>query len=86
MLTMIPVEAGKTVAAGLKDLKTRFEYQEFGGAPLLGIRGACIICHGSSGERAIKNALRVASTMAEDRLSAAIVEQLAAAPTTDGGS
>ena len=37
-------------------LKSRFEYEEFGGGPLLGIRGACIICHGASGGRAIKNA------------------------------
>ena len=47
-------------------------------APLLGIRGACIICHGASGARAIKNALRVADTMAEERLSNRIVEQLGA--------
>ena len=38
----------------------RFEYEGVGGGPLLGIQGACIICHGSSGVRAIKNALRVA--------------------------
>ena len=49
--------------------RRRFEYEEFGGGPLLGIRGACIICHGASGARAIKNALRVAGTMAEDRLA-----------------
>ena len=36
-------------SAGLSGLKTRFEYQEFGGGPLLGIQGACIICHGASG-------------------------------------
>jgi glycerol-3-phosphate acyltransferase PlsX len=64
-------------------MKTRFEYEEFGGGPLLGIRGACIICHGASSARAIKNALRVASTMADDRLSARIVEQLAGAPPAD---
>ena len=64
-----PATPGHKVAASLKRLKTRFEYEEFGGGPLLGIRGACIICHGSSGARAIKNALRVAGTMAEDRLA-----------------
>jgi phosphate acyltransferase len=76
----LPGDAGPKVAASLKRMKTRFEYEEFGGGPLLGIRGACIICHGSSGNRAIKNALRVAGTMAEDRLAARIVEQLAGAP------
>jgi glycerol-3-phosphate acyltransferase PlsX len=65
---------------GLKELKARFEYQEFGGGPLLGIRGACIICHGASGARAIRNALRVAGAMAEDKLNDMIVEQLAAGP------
>jgi glycerol-3-phosphate acyltransferase PlsX len=51
---------------------------------LLGIRGACIICHGASGARAIKNAVRVAAAMAEDRLNQLIVEQLAAGPSAQG--
>ena len=76
LLPTLPAGVGEAIRAGLKDLKTRFEYQEFGGGPLLGIRGACIICHGSSGARAIKNALRIAGTMAEDRLNQLIVEQL----------
>jgi glycerol-3-phosphate acyltransferase PlsX len=80
LMPELPGDVGQKVGARLKQLKTRFEYEEFGGAPLLGIRGACIICHGASGVRAIKNALRVAGTMASERLSARIVEQLAAAP------
>jgi phosphate acyltransferase len=80
LLPQLPGDAGMKVASGLKELKTRFEYQEYGGGPLLGIRGACIICHGSSGARAIKNALRVAGTMAEDRVNNLIVKQLATAP------
>ncbi len=79
LLPSLPPEAGLVIGAGLKDLKTRFEYQEFGGGPLLGLRGACIICHGSSRERAIKNALRVAGTMAEERVSAEFISQLTAA-------
>jgi phosphate acyltransferase len=85
LMPILPGDAGPKVAASLKRLKTRFEYEEFGGGPLLGIRGACIICHGSSGARAIKNALRVAGTMAEDRLANRIVEQLAGAPPADSG-
>jgi len=73
-----PELAGK-LGASFKDLKTRFEYQEFGGGPLLGLRGACIICHGSSGSRAIRNAIRVAGTMAEERVNAQLVGQLNAA-------
>jgi phosphate acyltransferase len=84
LLPGLPAEAGRAISACLKDLKTRFEYQEFGGGPLLGIRGACIICHGSSGARAIKNALRIAGTMAEDRLGQLIVEQLAVGKASQG--
>jgi len=73
-------DSGQRVAHRLHRLKTRFEYEEFGGAPLLGIRGACIICHGASGAKAIKNALRVAGAMAGEHLSARIAEQLSGAP------
>lgn len=78
MLPELPVEAGHRIAGSLHQLKSRFEYEEFGGGPLLGICGACIICHGASSARAIKNALRVAHAMAEDRLNCRIVEQLGA--------
>jgi glycerol-3-phosphate acyltransferase PlsX len=84
LIPELPMGAGQKVAASLLRLKTRFEYEEFGGAPLLGIRGACIICHGASSARAIKNALRVAGTMAEERLGALIVEQLTGARAPEG--
>jgi glycerol-3-phosphate acyltransferase PlsX len=77
LMALIPPESAQRVFGSLKELKSRFEYHEFGGAPLLGIRGACIICHGSSDERAIKNAIRIAALMAEDRISQEIVAALA---------
>jgi glycerol-3-phosphate acyltransferase PlsX len=80
LLPSLPAEAGHAVIAQLKELKARFEYQEFGGGPLLGIKGACIICHGSSGSRAIRNALRVAGALADEKLNASIAAQLADAP------
>lgn len=80
LLPSLPGGAGQVISKELKDLKARYEYQEFGGGALLGIRGACIICHGSSRERAIHNALRVAGTLADEKLNNAIVEQLAAGP------
>jgi phosphate acyltransferase len=46
------------------DFKKRVDYSEFGGAPLLGVKGVCIICHGRSNPNAIKNAIRVASEFA----------------------
>ncbi len=46
------------------DFKKRVDYSEYGGAPLLGIRGVCIISHGRSNANAIKNAIRVAAELA----------------------
>lgn len=62
----------------LQNLVRRYDYHETGGAPLLGIDGICIICHGSSKERAIANALAVAERHAEARVNARIVEEIAA--------
>ncbi len=59
-------------------LMARYDYSTYGGAPLLGINGACIICHGSSGDRAIKNALLVAARYARAHLNELIVQELAA--------
>ncbi len=53
------------------------DYSEYGGAPLLGVDGICIICHGSSDHRAIRNAVRVASEFVARRLNAVIAEGLA---------
>jgi glycerol-3-phosphate acyltransferase PlsX len=53
----------------LQELVSRYDYSAFGGAPLLGIDGVCIICHGSSGDRAIKNALGVAAQYARAGLN-----------------
>ena len=64
----------------LEALQQRYHYSEHGGAPLLGIDGICIICHGSSDDRAIKNALVVAAQYASSRLNEIIVEELAASP------
>jgi len=45
----------------LKNLKKKADYEEYGGAPLLGIKGVCIISHGRSSPKALKNAIRVAA-------------------------
>lgn len=75
-LPMLPPEFAGKIGGGLAGLKSRYEYKEFGGGPLLGIRGACIICHGSSDARAIKNALRVAAIMGADKIGEEIVKGL----------
>jgi phosphate acyltransferase len=62
------------------DFKKRLDYSEYGGAPLLGVKGACIITHGSSNANAIKNAIRVAAEFAQRDINAAIEKELAAIP------
>ena len=49
-------------------LKKRMDYSEYGGAPLLGVKGGCIVCHGRSNAKAIKNAVRVAYDFARNRI------------------
>jgi glycerol-3-phosphate acyltransferase PlsX len=69
--------------AAVQELVNRYDYHEHGGAPLLGIDGICIICHGSSGEKAIKNALGMASRYVAAGLNAHIVQELASMPSLD---
>src|ERR1700694_235122 len=52
-----------------RDFRKRVDYSEYGGAPLLGVKGASIICHGRSNTNAIKNAIRVASEFATGRVN-----------------
>ena len=46
--------------SSLKEVKRKTDYAEYGGAPLMGVNGVCIICHGKSNKKAIYNAIRVA--------------------------
>lgn len=59
------------------DFKKRLDYTEYGGAPLLGVKGAVIISHGSSNAHAVKNAIRVAAEVAERGINRKIEEELA---------
>lgn len=56
------------------------DYAEYGGAPLLGVDGACVICHGSSDHVAIRNAVRVASEYLEHDLNSIIAAELGDEP------
>jgi len=58
----------------LADLTRRNDYAEYGGAPLLGVDGICIIGHGSSDARAVFNALRVAREFGGHRIIERIAE------------
>ena len=62
--------------AVLQRVWARHDYSEYGGAPLLGVDGTCIICHGRSEERAIRNAVGVARRSLTYGLNDAIAERL----------
>jgi glycerol-3-phosphate acyltransferase PlsX len=63
----------------LKGLKKTIDYTEYGGAPLLGVRGVCVIGHGRSNANAIKNAIRVAAGLARAQMNDKIEQELSAA-------
>jgi phosphate acyltransferase len=60
------------------DFKKRLDHTEYGGAPLLGVRGVCIITHGSSNTNAMKNAIRVAAEFSQRGINDSIEHGLAA--------
>jgi glycerol-3-phosphate acyltransferase PlsX len=66
------------VRPAFSSFKRSLDYSEYGGAPLLGVNGICIIGHGSSTAKAIKNAIRVASEFSAQRVNERIVEDLEA--------
>jgi phosphate acyltransferase len=59
------------------DFKKRLDHTEYGGAPLLGVKGICIVTHGSSNANAIKNAIRVAAEFADRQINQKIEKELA---------
>ena len=58
-------------AGAFNDFKKRLDYSEYGGAPLLGVRGVCIVGHGSSNEKAVMNGIRVAAEFAQAEVNSA---------------
>lgn len=63
-------------SSAFNELKRKMDYSEYGGAPLLGVDGRCIISHGSSTVKAIKNAIRVAAEFVTEDVNKHIIEEL----------
>ncbi len=82
--------AGFLMAKGaFRNLKRKVDYSEYGGAPLLGVDGACLIGHGRSNAKAIRNALRFAASYAASDVIARIrakAGDLVASDSTEGES
>ena len=66
------------VRSALESVWARHDYSEYGGAPLLGVDGVCIICHGRSGARAIRRAVSVAGAFLASGFNEAVAEGFAA--------
>lgn len=60
----------------LRNFRKKTDYAEYGGAPLLGINGTCIISHGRSSAKAIKNAIMVAAEFSEKKVYEVIAEDI----------
>jgi phosphate acyltransferase len=72
-------KAGALLArCAIRNLRKRLDYAEYGGAPLLGVRGGVMICHGASDRKAIKNAIVAAGAMARFRLDEEIARSISA--------
>lgn len=78
MIGMLTKHAGIDPAR-LKESLKHLDYSEYGGAPLLGVRGVSVISHGKSSPRAIKNAIKVAAKTVDSRMSDHIGRRLAEA-------
>ena len=59
------------------DFKKRLDHSEYGGAPLLGLRGVCIVNHGSSNDRAIFNGIRVTAEFAQAGINQRLEQEFA---------
>jgi len=86
MIRMLKENLGSTFMAQLggllsrrafHGLKKKLDYAEYGGAPLLGVKGITVIGHGRSNANAIKNAIRVATELARSRVNEKIEQELA---------
>ncbi len=69
--------------SAFRSFKTRLDYSEYGGAPLLGVKGCVIICHGRSSAKAVKNAIRLAAEFSRQNLATKIQSSIAELHTRD---
>jgi phosphate acyltransferase len=74
----LPASAGFLLARrAFRRFRKRLDYSEYGGAPLLGVKRCCIICHGRSSAKAVKNAIRLAAEFARRRMNEQIQASIA---------
>lgn len=64
------------VSPGMRSFKKKIDYSEYGGAPLLGLNGICIITHGAADSKAVMNAIRAASEAVTHQINRIIAEEV----------
>jgi glycerol-3-phosphate acyltransferase PlsX len=69
-------DQARAIKAASSEIVSKYDYNEYGGAPLLGVAGICIICHGASSYRGIMNAVRVAKDFASHQINEQITDLL----------
>ncbi len=79
MSSFMSMLGAKLASGAISRIRERFDADSYGGAPLLGLNGNVIKAHGSSGEFAIKNAIRVAAESARHKINETIAREVAAA-------
>jgi len=77
--SLVSQVGGMLSKGAFKALRKTIDYTEYGGAPLLGVRGVCVIGHGRSNANAVKNAIRVAAGLARAGMNEKIEQELSAA-------
>ena len=86
MLQLLTKEAGRDIRSrigfalckpAIKRIKDQNDFAEYGGAPLLGVDGVCIVGHGRSDAKAVKNAIRVATKFTKNQVNSRIVSDIA---------
>lgn len=78
--------AALAVKGPLSDIRRKLDPDTYGGSPLLGIAGSCIVGHGSSSARAVKNGILTAARSSREGVSEAIVAALASSPRRAGAA
>ena len=76
LLGQVKAVVGKSDPQTFMDIALKFDYSNFGGAPLLGVNGTVVVCHGRSDRRAIKNAILVCTRAVDGHVNEHIVEGL----------
>ena len=67
----------------LRRFRRRVDYSEYGGAPLMGVAGLCIVCHGRSSVKAIRNAVAMASRFVSSNLLGRVEQEIASETVTE---